>query len=760
MILRNEYTKLIELNYYKIIINALILVGYLFLYCAKSQAQELIKFQKQIHNLNSTIPLTIIEKQWIKTHDPILVAVKSGWMPIEFQVENQLHRGYAIDYLQEIANLYQINFEIVNYTEDTKHFEADIISSISGQSSNNDKFHLLSQPYLVIPYAIYINKNLSKAFQRNNLEDLRSGKVAIFKKSGLAKSLIRNNPELKLIPVDIADEALDYLKVGSVEAYIGNEFVVDYHIALNQLNFVEKSGLTPFTSTVTMAVKNDQPVLSSIMEKATTLIGQNNPDLMRKWKFEKSNQETILKFAIAVILFTFLIFSIGFYKSKSKAKKELAENQNKIWNQANFDFLTGLPNRHLLQNSLKQTILKAERYKTKVGLLFIDLDDFKQVNDSSGHSTGDSLLKSCAIRITGCLRKCDITARLGGDEFMIIIPDLINTPHIESICQEILSSIQVPFEVEETSYFISASIGVTIYPDDSSDSEELIRYADQAMYAAKANGRNGYSFFTPSMQIDMKARIKLANDLRSALSENQLWIAYQPIIDSKSGKILKAEALIRWQHPEYGAVNPNQFIPIAEHTGLINDIGEFVFQRAVQAVKRWQETYDSEFQISINVSPVQFNDRSKKYRSWHEQLKDLGLLGKSIVVEITEGLLLEANTSTQNKLLEFRDIGVQVALDDFGTGYSALSYLKKFDIDYIKIDQTFVRNLSTSSEDLALCEAIIVMAHKLGLKVIAEGVETHEQRQILTDMDCDYLQGYLMSKPIPINDFEKLLNDV
>lgn len=760
MILKNESTKLMGLNYCKIIINALIIVVSLFLYSAKSQAQELIKFRKQNSNLSSNIPLSHIEKEWIKNHNPILVAVKSGWMPIEFQVENKLHRGYAIDYLQKIANLYQINFEVVNYTEDSENSEPDIISSVSGQSLSNDKFHLLSQPYLVIPYAIYINNILSKNFQRNNIEDLRSAKIAIFRKNGLAKSLIKNYPELKLIPVDIADEAFDYLKLGSVDAYIGNEFVADYHIALNKLNFVEKSGLIPFTSTVTMAVRNDQSELTSIMEKATTIIGQNNPDLMRQWKFEKSNLETILKFLIVFIIFTFIIISISFYKSKSKAKKELAENQNKIWHQANFDFLTGLPNRHLLQNNLKQTILRAERDKSKVGLIFIDLDDFKQVNDSSGHLAGDNLLKSCAIRITGCLRKCDITARLGGDEFMIIIPDLISTTHIESICQEILTSIQLPFEVDEMAYYISASIGVTIYPDDSSDSDALIRYADQAMYAAKANGRNGYSFFTPTMQADIQARMKLANDLRSALSENQLWIAYQPIIDSKSGRIVKAEALIRWQHPKYGLINPSQFIPIAEHTGLINDIGEFVFQSAVKAVKHWQKIYDAEFQISINVSPIEFNDRSRKHKSWHEQLNTLGLLGKSIVVEITEGLLLEANTSTLDKLLEFRDIGVQVALDDFGTGYSALSYLKKFDIDYIKVDQSFVCNLSTSSEDLALCEAIIVMAHKLGLKVIAEGVETLEQRQILTDMDCDYLQGYLMSKPIPIDEFEKLLIDV
>lgn len=533
--------------------------------------------------------------------------------------------------------------------------------------------------------------------------------------------------------------------------------MVDYHIALNQLDFVEKSGFTPFSAAVSMAVRKDQPELSSIMEKAIAQIGQNNPELMNKWRFEKSSLERNLKLVIAIIVFTLILISIGFYKSKAKAKKELIENQNKIWHQANFDFLTGLPNRHFLQKSLRQIIINTKSDNSKVGLIFLDLDDFKQVNDTSGHLAGDNLLKSCAIRITECLRKCDITARLGGDEFMIIIPDLKSTQHIESICQKILNSINLPFEMEEMSHFISASIGITIYPDDSSDSDELIRYADLAMYAAKANGRNRFSFFTPLMHADIQARSRLGNDLRIALSEKQLWVAYQPIIESKSGKIVKAEALIRWQHPVLGLISPSEFIPIAEHSGLINDIGEFVFEGALQAVKRLQRTYDAEFQISVNVSPVQFNDRSNKYKSWHDQLYALGLLGKSIVVEITEGLLLEANNITLDKLLEFRDIGVQVALDDFGTGYSALTYLKKFDIDYIKIDQSFVCNLPNSSGDLALCEAIIVMAHKLGLKVIAEGVESNEQRKILTEMDCDFLQGYLMSKPVPLEEFEKLL---
>jgi diguanylate cyclase (GGDEF)-like protein/PAS domain S-box-containing protein len=429
-----------------------------------------------------------------------------------------------------------------------------------------------------------------------------------------------------------------------------------------------------------------------------------------------------------------------------------------VWQHANLDSLTGLPNRRMFKDRLEQEIKKAHRTQLPLTLLFLDLDNFKEVNDVMGHSKGDLLLKEAAHRLVSCVRESDTVARFGGDEFTILLSEVHAIDSVDRILQHILELIAEPFKLDGDIAYVTASIGVTCYPDDGVEIDELLKNADQSMYAAKANGRNGFSYYTPKMQAVAKERMKLANDLRSALPNNQLWVAYQPIIEIKSGKIVKAEALIRWQHPEYGLVRPDQFISIAEHTGLIHDIGEFVFRSATQAVKRWQGIYDPEFQVSVNVSPMQFNDKSNKFRPWHQQLTALGLSGKSIVVEITEGLLLEASTLIQDKLLEFRDAGIQVALDDFGTGYSALSYLKKFDIDYIKIDQSFVRKLSSKSEDFALCEAIIVMAHKLGLKVVAEGVETAKQRELLKDMNCDYAQGYLISKPVTMEAFEKLLS--
>lgn len=428
-----------------------------------------------------------------------------------------------------------------------------------------------------------------------------------------------------------------------------------------------------------------------------------------------------------------------------------------IWQQANIDQLTGLPNRRMFNDRLEQEIKRANRSHRSLSLFFLDLDYFKEVNDTMGHAKGDLLLSEAARRLRKSVRESDTVARFGGDEFTILLSELHDADSVGRVIHDILNVLSAPFDLDGEVAYVSVSIGITCYPNDGMEIETLLKNADQAMYAAKAKGRNGFSYFTPAMQVKAQHRMRLANDLRSALTDNQLWVAYQPIVELKSGNIHKAEALVRWQHPKHGLVNPAEFIPVAEHTGLINDIGDFVFQHATQSIKHWQEIYNKDFQISVNVSPVQLNDKSGKYQSWGDQLKKLGLPRRSIVMEITEGLLLEANPSIKEKLLELHTAGIETALDDFGTGYSSLSYLKKFDIDYIKIDRSFVNNLSSKSNDLALCEAMIVMAHKLNMIVIAEGVETTQQLELLTEIGCDFAQGYLLSKPLPKDEFEKLL---
>ncbi|MEC4718819.1 EAL domain-containing protein [Noviherbaspirillum sp. CPCC 100848] len=435
---------------------------------------------------------------------------------------------------------------------------------------------------------------------------------------------------------------------------------------------------------------------------------------------------------------------------------EKRRSEEIIWHHANFDTLTGLPNRRLFRDRLDHDVKKARRSGDPLALLFIDLDRFKEANDLLGHDIGDQLLIEAARRINGCVRASDTVARLGGDEFTAILTDLDDLAHVEFLAQKIIDSLASPFCLGNEVVYLSASIGITLFPSDASTPENLIRNADQAMYAAKSNGRNQFSYFTRSMQQEAHTRLRLIGDLRNALSGNQLRVYYQPVIDLRTGAVSKAEALLRWQHPKLGMIDPPRFIPFAEESGLINEIGEWVFQEAARCSCRFGSRLGKPFQISVNKSPVQFMSRSEQV-DWPEYLKSLGLPGSSISVEITEGLLLNASSRVTERLLQYRDAGIQVAIDDFGTGYSSMAYLRRFDIDYLKIDQSFVRDVASDTGDRAIVRSIIAMAHELGLQVIAEGIETAEQKAALIEAGCDYGQGFLFSRAVPPDEFERSL---
>lgn len=432
------------------------------------------------------------------------------------------------------------------------------------------------------------------------------------------------------------------------------------------------------------------------------------------------------------------------------------QTQELIWQQAHYDSLTQLLNR----NSFTQYLSNAVTSGVPFALLFIDLDHFKQVNDTLGHKTGDELLQQAAERLKHCVRGSDIVSRFGGDEFTIILSSIDNETHITRVCHEIIHQLAKPFQLDDEQAYISASIGITQYPQDSNKVEDLYKFADQAMYDAKHAGRNRFAFFTKALQEKAESQRKISSDLRVALEKNQFKLLYQPIVKLSDKCIEKAEALIRWTHPERGDISPADFIPVAEDNGLIVEIGDWVFKHAAMQVKVWQKHYNPNFQISINKSPVQFyNGDSRIQENWSEFLNTINLAGKSITVEITEGLLLDGVAVVKDKLTDFHDSGMEISLDDFGTGYSALGYLKKFNIDYIKIDQSFVKNIEFDAYDLILCETIISMSHKLGKKVIAEGIENENQRQLLIEAGCDFGQGYLFSKPIDAQDLTKLLRD-
>lgn len=428
-----------------------------------------------------------------------------------------------------------------------------------------------------------------------------------------------------------------------------------------------------------------------------------------------------------------------------------------MWKRANFDQLTCLPNRYLFYDRVQLAIKQAYREGRPMALMLLDLDRFKEINDTLGHDMGDILLLEIARRLSQCVRETDTVARLGGDEFAIILNELEDRASIERIAQSLLQQLAEPLLLNGEKVYISASIGVTFYPEDASEIEALLKNADQAMYDAKEAGRNHFSYFTRTIQDAAQLQPGLADDLRDALAKNQLQLHYQPIMELASGIIHKAEALIRWRHPQHGWLNPTDFIAVAEKTGLIVEISDWVFKEAARQVLIWRRYFDRRFQISINGSPMLFHCAGDHQNTWFEHLRQKGLTADSIGVEIGEGLLMDASHVVSNTLFSFRDIGMPISIDDFGTGCLSLSRLRKFHVDYLKIDRSFVGKLLDQSNELMFCEAMIAMAHKLKIKVIAEGVETHDQCELLKKMGCDFAQGYLFSKPLSAEAFEVLL---
>ena len=449
--------------------------------------------------------------------------------------------------------------------------------------------------------------------------------------------------------------------------------------------------------------------------------------------------------------------SIHYYVSQFSDITEKKKKDEIILFQANYDPLTGLPNRNLFKELLDQEIKKRQRSKSALSVLLMDLDHFKDINDTLGHDKGDELLREVASRIKSCAGKEGIVARLGGDEFAVILSNCGDTVSVETIAQQITQKLKKPlrFRQNRADYYISTSTGIVFYPRDGVDRKSLMKHADQAMYAAKLEGRNRFCYFTPSMEQKAHEKMMLIHDLRHAIAKDQLHVFYQPIMDLFSERIVKAEALLRWDHPDRGMISPAVFIPLAEESGLILEIGEMVFKRSIDLIDLCRRKLGYVIQISVNISPVQF--RNMNDYLWLDKLVQLGLPGDCINVEITEGLLLKDSDVVQKNLLELRNNGIEVSIDDFGTGFSSLSYLKKFDIDFLKIDYSFVHQLMVDATDRALVEAIIVMAHKLEIKTIAEGVETEAQKDLLAQFGCDYVQGFLYSIPVAQPVFEQLL---
>lgn len=438
---------------------------------------------------------------------------------------------------------------------------------------------------------------------------------------------------------------------------------------------------------------------------------------------------------------------------------QLEEANRQLNYQANYDLLTGLPNRILAQDRLEQMLLKANRHGEELGVMFLDLDHFKVVNDTLGHAAGDNLLKEAASRLTGCVRETDTVARLGGDEFLVILGQghaakLDVTP----VATRILEHFSEPFVLDGREATVTASLGVAVYPGDGKDVDTLMANADSAMYQSKSDGRHAMSFFSEDLSKNASRRLQLESQLHHALDRDEMFLLYQPIVRGDDGQTVKFEALLRWESQALGAVYPDEFIPVAESTGLIVPIGEWVLEGACEKLKYWREHGIKNLRAAVNISATQFRKGINLVDSVASVLDKNALPPDSLELEITEGLFLHDTPEIFNTLNTFTEMGVRLSLDDFGTGYSALSYLRRFNFDVLKIDRSFVQDVLTNEQDATLVNAIIAMAHGMGLEVVAEGAEEEGHIRFLQERSCDYIQGYFFSRPLPGEAFLEFIN--
>ncbi len=425
---------------------------------------------------------------------------------------------------------------------------------------------------------------------------------------------------------------------------------------------------------------------------------------------------------------------------------------------ATHDPLSLLPNRTLFSDRLQQAIGNAGRNSCLAAVLFVDLDQFKRINDTLGHTIGDLALQEVSKRLQACVRAGDTVARWGGDEFTILFENIINIRNLNGICHKVLNAVSKPFYVEGKEFHISTSIGVTVAPVDGDNVEILLKNADIAMYRAKEKGRNNFQFYSQEMSVDSSEKLELENKLRHAIENQELLLYYQPFVDLKSEKIVGAEALIRWNHPVLGMIPPSKFIPLAEETGLIVPIGDWVLKTACAQNKSWQRMGLPPIRVAVNLSASQFQ-RAGMVEKVKKALQETALSPRYLELELTESILMQKTDEMISTLGKFHEMGIHISIDDFGTGYSSLSYIKKFPIDTLKIDQSFVRDITTNLDDAALSIAIIAMAHSLNLKVIAEAVETADQMEFFKSRGCDEIQGYYISPPLPPEVFKAFLNE-
>jgi diguanylate cyclase (GGDEF)-like protein len=566
--------------------------------------------------------------------------------------------------------------------------------------------------------------------------------------------IVDDEPEIRNMVRGILCESYECTAVGSAEEALLLLRVEKFGLVISDINMGGMSGLEMIPlvkasapDTVIMMISGEQTI-----ESAIEALRVGAFDYIRK-PFDLQHVEAAVRRALE---------HQALLEAKSLYEEHLEElvrqRTAELNHLAYHDRLTDLPNRILFEDRLTQALTLAQRDRRTLSMLFLSLDRFKKVNDTLGHTLGYRLLQDVAERLTSCIHGGDTVARFEGDEFALLLTHIGGSEAVVEVIYQINETLRLPFILDGHELFITASIGVSLYPEDGIDTHTLLKNAGAALYRAKGQGGDNYQFYTADMNDKALKRLALENSLRRALERREFEVYYQPQVDINSGRVFGVEALVRWQHPEMGLVSPAEFIPLAEDTGLIVPIGEWVLRTACAQSKSWQEAGFAPLSVAVNLSARQFQQQNLS-SVVARILQETGLDPHYLELELTESSIMENAESAVRTLGELKEMGVKIAVDDFGTGYSSLGYLKRLPIDKLKIDQSFVRDVTTDPDDAALVMAIIALAHNLRLEVVAEGVETEEQRRFLHLLRCDGWQGYLFSKPLPVGAFEELLSE-
>ncbi|WP_299182671.1 EAL domain-containing protein [uncultured Neptuniibacter sp.] len=713
---------------------------------------------------------TIDEQVYLNKKQQLKACIDPKWLPYEGFIEGK-HSGISSEYLHYFSEQIGIPVSVVktdSWKESLAFVKQRHCDFLTLASNRPDRRAYLdfTQPYIQTSLALATQGD---AWFYSNFSELNGKKIGIIQGYSPGKVLRKRFPSIQLIEYKTIKEGLRAVQEGRVLGFLDAVPTLSYHIQNDFPGDLKISGKFDYDWSVGIAARNDEPLLAKIFDKVILATPESVHNRIRNnWlgvRYEQAVDYSLIWTIISVFGFALLLILMRYRQLHTHRREitdknrelalinqQLEEQKEAAQHMANHDMLTGLPNRSQLLNTLDHAVQIATRQQSKVAVLFLDLDRFKYINDSLGHHIGDELLREVSQRLARRVRSSDTLARIGGDEFIIVLESFSNDQAPATIAQDIIDSIKDPISVMGHKLNISVSIGIALFPRDSDDIHMLIKHADIAMYRAKELGRNRFRYYTQTLSERTEKRLKTEAALREAMGNHQFSLYYQPITHIETGKVTRAEALIRWHHPELGMVPPDYFIPIAEENGLIHEIGLWVMTEACRQFKRWEAEQLGIRSISINVSSIQFQQGDLISR-FAAILSQEQVDAHSIGIEITEHYLMDQTERNIAYLTDLKDAGHNILVDDFGVGYSSMSYMKRLPLDIIKIDRSFISDIPADKNDIQITQAIIALTHSLGYGSVAEGVENTEQLAFLQQIGCDYAQGYYFSRPLPPKEF-------